>query len=266
MNEEYLMDQRQLQQEQNRKEKLSASLPIQPAYTPLPPVVQSTHNSTVPASTMSDQRNFEGFPYDLDCIPMFQDENCNISMNNDDGDILFPIDDPATVASSSYMAKNTNTVSKSKKTSSLGQVNFDMGSLYEASSTLPPKVPVLKKVKETTLPRRSTRSSPAPAKSTSSKRPANPYAGHDYEFLNTALHKTYDHFANTGHFPLENFDFNEARKDVAYLKALIPGDIEDDEDLEMVAMWIGKVVATLKKEFDENDEANEDSDSEVEEE
>jgi hypothetical protein len=47
---------------------------------------------------------------------------------------------------------------------------------------------------------------------------------------------------------------------------LIPDDIEDDEELETVAMWIAKIVATLEKEFDENDEANEDSDSEVEEE
>jgi hypothetical protein len=72
------------------------------------------------------------------------------------------------------------------------------------------------KVKESTPPCRSTRSSPEPAKSTSSKRPANPYAGHNYEFLNTALHKPYGYFANTGYFPSESFDSNEARKDVAY--------------------------------------------------
>jgi hypothetical protein len=41
-------------------------------------------------------------------------------------------------------AMNSNAVSKSKKTSSLEQVIFDMGSLYEARSSLPPKVLVLK--------------------------------------------------------------------------------------------------------------------------
>ena len=47
------------------------------------------------------------------------------------------------------------------------------------------------------------------------------------------------------------------------MRALSKGDITDDYELEMVQMWINKLLRTLHKEFDERDEFNRDSDSEL---
>ena len=126
----------------------------------------------------------------------------------------------------------------------------------KTSTTIPKKV-----AESYPLPRRVTRSSPGPSLTTSSTVPANLYRGRDYEFMNCALHDTYG-FSTGLDFPIENFNFKEAKKDIKYLRALSKGDIKDDYDLEMVKMWINKLPRTLHKEFDETDEFNGDSDSE----
>lgn len=165
--------------------------------------------------------------------------------------------------SSSSSTSSSNQVSKSsthKTVSNIGQINFNMeipsGSLKHQPtrvSSAAKEIPVLSRI---------TRSSPGSTKSSSSTKQVNPYANHTYEYLNTVLHNTYGYSDRAGHLPLEYFNSLEAKKDIGFLRALLPGDVEDDEDLDMVNLWIEKLVMTMRREFDEEDEIA-DSDSEA---
>lgn len=237
------MEKRQLEQEHSRMN-MMRSISVPPASSPMAKSYATYQNTASTQSTVHEEME------EVARTPTYDDEETCMSVQTEDS-MDFLIDDPI---SGSY--SNTEEVHNTN-TGMISMYNTLKTSVQHSMTTVPKKV-----VESYPLPRRFTRSSPGPSLTTSSTVPANPYRGHDFEFMNTTLHDTYG-FSNGLEFPVDNFNFKEAKKDIKYLRALKKGDITDDPNLEMVQMWINKLLRTLNKEFDETDEFNNDSDSEL---
>jgi hypothetical protein len=207
------MEKRQLEQEQSRMN-MMRSISVPPASSPKAKSYATYQNTASTQSTVHEEME------EVERTPIYDDEETYMSAHTEDS-MDFLIDDPV---SASY-----------SNTEEVHNTSSGMLSLYNSlktSTTIPKKV-----TESYPLPRRVTRSSPGPSFTTSSNLPANPYRGRDYQFMNCALHDTYG-FSNGLEFPVENFNFKEAKKDIKYLRALSKGDIKDDYELEMVKMWI----------------------------
>jgi hypothetical protein len=90
----------------------------------------------------------------------------------------------------------------------------------------------------------------------------NPYIGKDYEAINEMLHSTHG-YQTGGFFARENFNVREAKKDLIYLNGIKKGDLLDDPENTMIGFWKTKLIATLRRDgnYDEDMEDSETSNS-----
>lgn len=92
-----------------------------------------------------------------------------------------------------------------------------------------------------------TRNTPAKSNQLPTIQDINPYRNKDYEYVNTILHGRYP-IIKPGVLTMKNFDFIMAKQDLILLKDLKANDVEDDEDLFLIKLWINKLLVAIRKE------------------